>query len=184
MSGHLISTDLVPVGGFYLIVMGVLAVGLRLHRRGSVSGGSVSGGSVRGGSVRGGPAASGLADPDPARGDPAPEDRARGRGRRPGWLARQFPPGWRAFAAQVTATTLGGYLLLMAVLTGYYYGVSRVKGNFVVSACTGCAMLGGLALPVFAAASWLTWRRADRPARTAAPPPALPPSAGPEAVPD
>ena len=144
MSGHLISTDLVPVGGFYLFVMAVLAAGLRLHRR----------------------------DSDP--------DRARHGGRRPGWLARRFPPGWRAFALQVTVTALGGYLLLMAVLTGYYYGVSKVRGNFLVSACTGCAMLVGLALTVFAAASWLAWRRADRPARPAAPPPARPPAAGPE----
>ncbi len=79
---------------------------------------------------------------------------------------------------------LGGYLLLVAVLTGYYYGVSRVRGSFLVSACTGCAMLVGLALPVFAAASWLAWRRADRPPRPAAPPPAPPPPAGPEPVPD
>ena len=149
MSGHLISTDLVPVGGLYLIVMGVLGAGLRLRRR-----------------------------------DSDLDDRARHGGQRPGWLARRFPPGWRAIALQVTATALGGYLLLMAVLTGYYYGVNRVKGNFLVSACTGCAMLVGLALAVFAAASWLAWRRADRPARPAAPPPALPPPAGPEPVPD
>ena len=149
MPGHLISTDLVPAAGFYLIVMGVLAAGVRLHRRG-----------------------------------PDPDDRALAGGRRPGWPVRRFPPGWPALAAQVTATALGGYLLLMAVLTGYYYGVSRVKGNFLVSAWTGCAMLAGLALPVFAAASWLAWRRADRPARPAAPPPALPPPAGPEPVPD
>jgi hypothetical protein len=147
MSRHLISTDLVPVGGFYLIFMGVLAAGLRLHRRGS----------VRGSSARG---------------------RLRSGWRRPGWLARRLPPGWPAFAGQIIATALAGYLLLMAVLTGYYYGVSRVKGNFLVSAVTGCALLAGLALPVFAAASWLAWWRRGRPARPADPSPGLPPPAG------
>ena len=168
MSRHLFSTDLVPVGGFYLIFMGVLAAGLRLHRRGSVRGGSVRGGSVRRDSVRG----------SSVRG------RLRSGERRPGWLARRLPPGWPAFAGQVIATAVAGYLLLIAVLTGYYYGVSRVKGNFLVSACTGCALLAGLALPVFAAASWLARRRTARPARPADPPPALPPPAGPEPVPD
>jgi Family of unknown function (DUF6256) len=169
MSGHLISAVLVPVGGFYLIVMGVLAVGQRLHGRGS---------------ARGAPAFD-----DRALDTPALDGRVQDGGRRSGWLARRFPPGWPAFAAQVTATVIGGYLLLMAVLTAYYYGVSRVRGNFLVSAWTGCAMLAGLALPVFATVSWLTWRRAGRPARPAGPPPALPPPApkppaGPEPVPD
>ena len=163
MSRHLFSTDLVPVGGFYLIFMGVLAAGLRLHRRGSVRGGSDRRGSVRGSSA----------------------GRLRSAERRPGWLARRFPPGWPAFAGQIIATALAGYLLLMAVLTGYYYGVSRVKGNFLVSACTGCALLAGLALPVFAAASWLAWRRRDTTGPDQPdPPPVLPPRAGPEPVPD
>jgi Family of unknown function (DUF6256) len=121
VSAHLISTDLAPIGGFYLVLMGVLAAGLRLHRRAS----------ARGASLR----------------------------RTPGWPARRFPAGWRALAAQVIATAAAGYLLLMAVLTGFYYGISKVGNHFLHSAFTGCAMLAGLALPVFGAASWLAWHR-------------------------
>ena len=58
----------------------------------------------------------------------------------------------------MAGTVIGGYLLLMLVVTGYYYGVARVGGAFIASAFTGCAMLIALAAPVFAAASWLTWR--------------------------
>ncbi len=50
---------------------------------------------------------------------------------------------------------LGGYLLLMVVVILYYYLVARVGGAFIKSAFTGCALLVGLAAPVFAAASWL-----------------------------
>jgi type IV secretory pathway VirB2 component (pilin) len=67
--------------------------------------------------------------------------------------------GWRRLARHVAGTVLGGYLLLMAVVIVYYYGVARVAGAFIKSAFTGCALLIALALPVFAAASWLAERR-------------------------
>jgi hypothetical protein len=143
VSAHLISTDLAPIGSFYLVFMGVLAAGLRLQPRA------------------------------PARGAAAAPD-----GRPPGWLERRLPVGWRALAAHVIATAAGGYLLLMAVLTGYYYGISKVGNHFQESAFTGCAMLAGLALPVFGVASWLAWHRHGRSAASAGPPPAGPPPAG------
>lgn len=45
---------------------------------------------------------------------------------------------------------VGGYLTLMAVVVLYYYG-------------TGCALLLGLSIPVFLAASWLAERTGRRP---------------------
>jgi len=47
----------------------------------------------------------------------------------------------------VAGTAVGGYLLLMAVVIVYYYGVARVAGDFITSAFTGTAMLIGLAMP-------------------------------------
>ena len=44
----------------------------------------------------------------------------------------------------------------MAVVIAYYYGVARVAGDFIISALTGTAMLTGIALPLWGAASWLT----------------------------
>jgi hypothetical protein len=70
--------------------------------------------------------------------------------------------GWLALARHVTGTAVGGYLLLMAVVIAYYYGVARVAGDFITSAFTGTAMLIAIALPLWAAASWLTERRRRR----------------------
>ena len=70
--------------------------------------------------------------------------------------------GWLALAHQVTGTAVGGYLLLMAVVIAYYYGVARVAGDFITSAFTGTAMLIAIALPLLGAASWLTERRRQR----------------------
>ena len=68
--------------------------------------------------------------------------------------------GWLALARHVVGTTAGGYLLLMAVVIAYYYGIARVAGAFLKSAFTGNAMLIAIALPLWGAASWLTeWRR-------------------------
>jgi Family of unknown function (DUF6256) len=64
---------------------------------------------------------------------------------------------------------LGGYLLLVTAVVLYYFLVARVGGAFIKSAFTGCAMLIGLAAPVFAAASWLTERRRHRAAESPAP---------------
>ena len=70
--------------------------------------------------------------------------------------------GWLALARHVAGTAVGGYLLLMAVVIAYYYGVARVTGDFIKSAFTGTAMLIGIALPLWGAASWLTERRRQR----------------------
>ena len=75
--------------------------------------------------------------------------------------------GWLALARHVAGTAVGGYLLLMAVVIAYYYGVARVAGDFIKSAFTGTAMLIGLALPLWGAASWLTERRRQRDSETA-----------------
>ena len=76
--------------------------------------------------------------------------------------------GWAVQAGHVIGTVVVGYLLLMAVVVAYYYGVARVGTGFLESAVTGNALLIGLAAPVFAAASWLAGRlrrRRGRPAR-------------------
>ena len=89
-------------------------------------------------------------------------DDAAGAGRtRPRALARPGP-GWRRLAIFSLGTAVGGYLLLMAVIIGYYFGISPVAGNFVHSAFSGCAMLIGLAVPVFVALSWLAERKGWR----------------------
>jgi small-conductance mechanosensitive channel len=72
--------------------------------------------------------------------------------------------GWPALIRHALGTAAGGYLLLLAVVTGYYYAIARVGGHFLTSAVTGFALLIALALPVFAARSWLAERahRRDR----------------------
>jgi hypothetical protein len=80
---------------------------------------------------------------------------------RPRVLARPGP-GWRRLAIFSLSTAVGGYLLLMVVIIGYYFGISPVAGNFVHSAFSGCAMLIGLAAPVFIALSWLAERKGWR----------------------
>jgi small-conductance mechanosensitive channel len=73
-----------------------------------------------------------------------------------GLLAALRRPGWPRLIRHLAATAVGGYLLLMAIVLLYYYGVAKVAGSFLESAVTGCALLIGLSAPVFAAASWLT----------------------------
>jgi hypothetical protein len=68
--------------------------------------------------------------------------------------------GWRALIVHVLSDALGGYLLLIAVVVLYYYGVARVGGSFLASAITGSLLLLGISLPVFIALSWLTQRPA------------------------
>jgi hypothetical protein len=72
----------------------------------------------------------------------------------------------------MAATFVGGYLVLMAVVLAYYFGVARVSGNFLESAVTGCGLLLGLSAPLFLAASWLADRRDRRRARRGPRPPA------------
>jgi Family of unknown function (DUF6256) len=74
--------------------------------------------------------------------------------RRTGRLDR----GWPALIVHVLSDVLGGYLLLVAVVVGYYYGVARVGGSFLASAITGSLLLLGISLPVFAVVSWLAQR--------------------------
>jgi Family of unknown function (DUF6256)/Family of unknown function (DUF6186) len=73
--------------------------------------------------------------------------------------------GWAALAWHVTGTAVGGFVLLMVVVVAYYYAVARVGPGFLESAVTGNALLIGLTVPVFAAASWLGGRprRGGRP---------------------
>jgi Family of unknown function (DUF6256)/Family of unknown function (DUF6186) len=77
----------------------------------------------------------------------------------PGPAGSRPRSGRAAQAGHVIGTVAGGYLLLMAVVVAYYYGVARVGPGFLESAVTGNALLIGLAAPVFAAASWLARRR-------------------------
>jgi hypothetical protein len=76
----------------------------------------------------------------------------------PGPAGARRHSGGAALARQVTGTAFGGYLLLMAVVLAYYYAVARVGPGFLQGAVTGTALLIGLAVPVFAAASWLDVR--------------------------
>jgi hypothetical protein len=66
--------------------------------------------------------------------------------------------GWQAMIVHVLSDALGGYLVLVAVVVLYYYGVARVGGSFLASAITGSLLLLGISLPVFLAVSWLTQR--------------------------
>lgn len=121
MSSHLIRSDLIPIVTGYLIIMVVLAVGLRALRR------------------------------LPRDADARTFSRA----------AAKPGRGWFRLLRLLLSTALGGYLLLMAIVVLYYYGVARVAGQFLESAFTGCALLLAISLPLFAAASWLLerWRQ-------------------------
>ncbi len=79
--------------------------------------------------------------------------------------ARATPPGpgqpanWTALIRRVAFTVVPGYLLLLAVVVAYYFGVARVGPGFLEGAVTGTALLLGLAAPVYIALSWLTEHR-------------------------
>ncbi len=85
------------------------------------------------------------------------------------------PRGWAALIRHVLGTAIGGYLLLIVVSVGYYYGIARVGGEFLYSVLTGPALLIGLTMPVFAAASWVSERARNRRGKSPgkAQPPAL-----------
>ncbi|HEY2506085.1 MAG TPA: DUF6256 family protein [Streptosporangiaceae bacterium] len=89
-------------------------------------------------------------------------------------LARRRPPGasqdrivaprrvgWPALVGHLAGDALGGYLLLVAIVLGYYYGVAKVPGNFLVSAVSGSALLIGIAMPIALLQEWMRqrWRR-------------------------
>ncbi|MDA8322849.1 MAG: hypothetical protein M0030_24010 [Actinomycetota bacterium] len=151
MSSAVIRQALVPMLGGWLILMAVLAIGLRLSRR-----------------------AAREPRPAPQRGPAGPEDPARADD--PADLAGPADPagsgraglGWTALLRHGLTTAAGGYVLLVAVVVGYYYAIARVGGDFIDSAFSGTAVLIAIAIPVFAVLSWLTeHRRArqDRPGR-------------------
>ena len=72
---------------------------------------------------------------------------------------RRLDRGWPAFLRRVIMDALGGYLLLAAVVVLYYYFVARVGSNFLDSEFSGAAVLLGIALPIYLAATWLRERR-------------------------
>jgi hypothetical protein len=178
MSSQLLRQDLIPIGTGYLILMAVLAAGLRLLRRGrggqpdppdagregsggATSGGAGSGGATSGGAGPGGAISGGAGPGGATSGGPEPGGAGSG-GKAPSRVARRVRPGWPRFAVQVGGTALGGYLVLLAVDLGYYYGVARVAGQFLDSAVTGTALLLAMSLPLFAIRSWLAERRQDQ----------------------
>ena len=164
MPSSLLRQDVLPVAVGYLLIMGALAAGLRLLRRDARRGAARAPG-VGPGEALATPGAPGQSpraarDPGPPEipGQRVPRD-PRGAG---AWPARPAA-GWTGLARRYAGTALGGYLLLMAVVILYYYGVARVGGPFIASAFTGCALLIALSTPVFALASWLDGHRRARP---------------------
>ena len=166
MPPGLLRQDVLPVAVGYLLVMGALAAGLRLLRRDGDPAAARRAG--RGAATRrGGPAAG---RPGSAIGPGGSAAGAGGSAAGPGGTeaaaARGGPAaGWRRLARHYAGTALGGYLVLMAVVVVYYYGVARLGGAFIWSAFTGCALLIALSTPVFALASWLAQRRPGQPGR-------------------
>jgi hypothetical protein len=151
-SSELIRQDIVPIVTGYVLLMGALAIGLRISRRSSARRGAADAGSAAG---QARPASSQPAEPDL-------QEAAAEHGFRPGRLnlTARVKPGWRRLAVHSLAMAVGGYLVLMAVIISYYFGVAPPNGgNFVESAFSGCAMLLGLAAPVFLALSWLAYRK-------------------------
>lgn len=145
MATDLISQDVVPIGTGYVILMGVLAGGLRVLRRDAIRDRAQD--------------AEGTAEsPDAAHAGEGGAREVGPGGRTPGVVARRVPAGWPRFAVQVCATALAGYILLMAVDVLYYYGVARVAGQFIESAFTGGLLLIGISLALYFAASWLYFR--------------------------
>jgi hypothetical protein len=142
MSSSLITEDVGPMLVGFGLVMGALALGLRIVRR--------SGSRPE----REKPASAAA----PATG-PVGKRRA-GRARLS--VVNRLRPGWPRLIAHCITTAVGGYLLLMIVIVLYYFFVSPIAGNFVPSAFTGCLLLLGLSLPVFLALSWLVERKGWR----------------------
>jgi hypothetical protein len=153
---------LIPMSAGYLILMSALAFGLyRLYRpRAAPPGAEPPPG--QGEQPEQAPATPpGTAPAPPGRAPATPPGRAPAPpGRAP---ATPAAPGQRtgraALARKIASTVIGGYLLLMAVIVAYYFGVARVGPGFLESALTGTALLLGLAAPVFVALSWLAERR-------------------------
>jgi hypothetical protein len=174
VSSSLIRQDLVPMVAGYVLIMGTLGIGLRLARRsaraGAIDTAAVTNPGQPAGQTNPAPVSAPVATqvpaaptaPNPPAGVP-PARQARRVTARARLRAIAAPePGWRRFMIHYLGTAVGGYLLLMVVIIGYYFGISPVAGNFVHSAFTGCALLIGLATPVFIALSWLVERKGWR----------------------
>ncbi len=153
---------LIPMSAGYLILMTALGFGLRrLYRpRGAPSGAEPSPG--QGEQPEQAPASPRGQGEQPEQAPATPSGRAPAS---PPGRAPASPPGpgqrtgRAALARQIASTVIGGYLLLMAVIVAYYFGVARVGPGFLESALTGTALLLALAAPVFVALSWLAERR-------------------------
>jgi len=136
----------------YVLVMGALAAGVRILRRPASGSGAAGTGRP---AAAPGPACTPALQPG--------RDAAAASG---GWQnLRACPrpgPGWPRLIVHLAVTAAGGYLMLVAVVILYYYGVARAGSRLVDSAFSGCALLLGLSMPVFLAASWLAERSARR----------------------
>ena len=139
MSSAVIRQALVPMLGGWLILMAVLAIGLRLSRR-----------------------AAREPRPAPQRRPAGPDDPAGPEGPADPAGSGRVGLGWPALLRHGLTTAAGGYILLVAVVVGYYYAIARVGGDFIDSAFSGTAVLIAIAIPVFAVLSWLTERRRAR----------------------
>jgi hypothetical protein len=61
--------------------------------------------------------------------------------------------GWGGLTRRVAGTAVGGYVLLMAVVVGYYEGVAHLGGDFLTAAFTETALLVALTVPAYVVAS-------------------------------
>ena len=144
LSSALIRRDILPLTIGYALLMIALATGLLMLRR-----------TTRSAAPDTGP----DADQEPSAAEVA-EVAEVAEGRSGAVMPGRY--AWLRLIPQLGITFVGGYLLHMIMVIAYYYGVARVSGNFIESAFTSCAMLLGLSLPVFLAASWLLERRRAR----------------------
>lgn len=146
----------------YVLIMGTLAVGLRVLRRSASESGAA--GTQRPATAPGPAHTSAL--------EPCREAATASRARQNLSALPRPGPGWPRLIIHLVATGTGGYLMLMAVVVIYYGGVAGAGSGFLESAFSGCALLLGLSMPVFLAASWLAERRGRRPGAGRKEPPA------------
>ena len=145
LSSALLRQDILPLTIGYALLMLALATGLLLSRRTTRSAVPGTAPDVDQEQSAAEMAAAEMAAAEEAGGGPA--------------AVMSGGYAWLRLIRELGVTFVGGYLLLMVVVIAYYYGVARVSGNFIESAFTGCAMLIGLSVPVFLAATWLLERR-------------------------
>jgi hypothetical protein len=167
VSSSLIRQDLVPMVAGYVLVMGTLGIGLRLARRSARAEAAGAAAVTDPDRPADDPNAPLVAAPVPAPAAalvpvPAAQETGRMTGRERLRAIVRPGPGWRRLVIHCLGMAVGGYLLLMVVIIGYFYGIAPVAGNFVQSAFSGCALLIGLATPVFIALSWLVERKGWR----------------------